>query len=342
MKKQIIGIGDIHLRSKGFYRLGISRFFNWIDKTLPSSEKEFTEILLAGDVLNKVTMLPEAAGLAVKLLKLLKTKASKVYIILGNHDYGLSNYKVISAKKFLCEEDNVVVIDTLCEYTTDLGFKLLCLPWCYGMKHSDVDAYVAQLPQDASYDVCTAHWELESCMGSDFINLKTNAKAFMCGHIHSHKVNPYYLGSVLPNSIAEQKDDDPSILRYFIRGDNGYSVKDVEIPSFVHIETVTIGNLGDIAQYTGHPDIFYKIIHPKTIAGRDIKSQARISGVLVYETEKLETETTKKEIKDVDDVPEYRVQTHKDILNSCKEKLQLDQDTYDLCMRTIEIVDQAS
>ena len=106
--------------------------------------------------------------------------------------------------------------------------------------------------------------------------------------------------------------------------------------------TVTIGNLGDIAQYTGHPDIFYKIIHPKTIAGRDIKSQARISGVLVYETEKLEAETTKKEIKDVDDVPEYRVQTHKDILNSCKEKLQLDQDTYDLCMRTIEIVDQAS
>src|SRR5574344_572623 len=124
MTKALIGIGDIHLRSKNYYKTGLKAFLDWFNKTFPDERREETEIVIAGDVLNKVAMLPFVAASTVNLFETLHKKAKNVYVILGNHDYGMSKYKVINTKDFL-EKEGAIVIDTLCEYTTELGFKLL-------------------------------------------------------------------------------------------------------------------------------------------------------------------------------------------------------------------------
>lgn len=329
---RIIGIGDIHLRSKSYYKVGFNQFLNWIDTTLKNEDKSSTEILIAGDILDKVTILPYAAALTVDFFRMLKQKAENVYVILGNHDYGLSEYKVINTKSFL-EKNGVTVIDQLCEYTTQLGFKLLCLPWTYGSRHKDVNEFLKE--HTGSYDVCTAHWELESLYGSDFVDLSNvQSKTFMCGHIHSHKVNPMYLGSILPNNIEELKTKDPSVLR--VLSQDG-KVEDINIPDFVKLATFTIKDLTDLNQLSKDPDVFYKVYHPKTISSRDIIAQAKILGLKVYGTEK-DREELSIDFKSIDDVQEYKVQSHEDILNSCRERMQLTDEVYNLCLQTITAV----
>lgn len=338
MIKTLIGIGDVHLRSKKFYKVGFKAFLDWFDKKFPDSEKETTEILLAGDVLNKVSMLPYVAASTVDLFKVLHKKAKNIYIILGNHDYGLSKYKVISTKDFL-EREGAIVIDDFCEYRTELGFNLLCLPWKYGATHAKVNAFLNNLDLSKSYDVCTAHWELESLYGSDFVDLsKVNAKTFMCGHIHSHKVNPKYLGSILPNSIAETKDYDKSIVRALSMNESGEKWKEheLEIPNFLQLRTVTIKSLADIIGLSKEENCFYKILHPKTIPAKDVANQTRLSGINLYGTGVVEEEKPEIDLqKDLENIKEYSVQSHLDILELYKDSLQLDNNLLNLCLQAI-------
>ena len=53
MIKALVGIGDIHLRKKDFFEVGIEKFEKWFDETFPNEAKENTEIILAGDIFDK-------------------------------------------------------------------------------------------------------------------------------------------------------------------------------------------------------------------------------------------------------------------------------------------------
>lgn len=341
MIKTLIGIGDIHLRNKNFYRVGFKAFLDWFDKKFPDEARDSTEILLAGDVLNKVSMLPLVAASTVELFEVFHKKAKTVYVILGNHDYGLSKYKVISTKDFL-EKEGAVVIEDFCEYKTKLGFNVLCLPWKYGASHAKVNAFIDSCDLSKEYDACTAHWELESLYGSDFVDLsKVKAKTFMCGHIHSHKVNPKYLGSILPNSIAETKDSDKSIIRALSMSETGDKWKEheLEIPNFLQLKTTTIQNLTDISHLSKEENCFYKILHPKTIATKDITAQAKLSEVNVYGTSVLEEEKAEINLKaDLESIKEYTTQSHLDIINLYKDSLQIDNNLLGLCLQAIQEV----
>jgi hypothetical protein len=338
--RTLVGIGDIHLRNKSFYKMGLKSFLTWLDKTLPDDKRDSTEILLAGDILNKVNMLPFAAASTVTLMELLHRKASTVYVILGNHDYGLSKYKVINTKPFL-EKNGVVVIDQLCEYTTKLGFSLLCLPWCYGVSHDQVNKFIQSTISGKHYNVCTAHWELESCYGSNFVDVNNvPADAFMCGHIHSHKYNNKYLGSILPNSIAEAKDNDQSVLRFFTKTDDDKKVvSDITIPNFLSLRQVEIKQLSDLKELDSGLEVFYKIIYPAELTNNDIINQAKLCGIKVYETQQADVENVDLgNVSNLGQVSEYVVQTHLDILKNYKDVLKIDDSVYNLCVQAIQTV----
>ena len=114
-------------------------------------------------------------------------------------------------------------------------------------------------------------------------------------------------------------------------------VEDINIPDFVKLATFTIKDLTDLNQLSKDSDIFYKVYHPKTISSRDIIAQAKVLGLKVYGTEK-DREELSIDFKSIDDVQEYKVQSHEDILNSCRERMQLTDEVYNLCLQTITAV----
>lgn len=339
MIKSLIGLGDVHLRNEDFYMTGLKGFSEWFDKKFPDSGKDSTELVLAGDVLNKVLMLPRVGASAIDLFALLHRKASTVYVVLGNHDYGLNKYKVINIKPFL-EKENIIVIDDLCEYTTKLGFELLCLPWKYGATHTHVNSFIANL-SPKEYDACIAHWELESLYGSDFVDLsKVNAKSFMCGHIHQHSVNSKYLGSILPNNIEEKKDTDPSIVRVLVKDSESGKFKnyDIDIPSFLQLRSIKIDSLTDLNSLEKGENIFYKIFYTKTLSIKDVKDQAKILGINIYSVEATVDKKSDTDLKnDLENIKEYVAQSHEDLLKLYAEKLGLDSNLINLCTQAIQV-----
>ena len=339
MSIKLIGLGDVHLRNKAFYRAGFKGFLDWFDKTIPDEHCESTEILLAGDFLNKISMLPRVGAESVRFTSILKRKASTVYCILGNHDYGTSGYKVINIKDFL-EELGIVVIDDFCEYTTKLGFNILCLPWRYGCTHAQVNKYLKSLDlEHTEYDACSAHWELESMFGSDFVDLSpVNAKAFMCGHIHSHKCNPKYLGSILPNQIEEVKDNDPSVVRILVKDlkNNECKNHEFQIPNFISIKKVTINSLADIQNLQADSNCFYKVYHPTTLSEKDIKNRMKILNIQLYGFDEVDAEVNEDVKIEFGEIEEYKTQSHQDILNKLQEVLKLDNRVLTACNQAIQ------
>lgn len=335
---QLIGIGDIHLRDSDFYTVGFSNFLKWFKQTIPDSFKDSTEIILAGDVLNKITMSPIVGSLAIQLFSTLHQKASTVYVILGNHDYGLNKYKVVNVKDFL-EGLGAVVIDDLCEFQTKLGFNLLCLPWKYNCTHSQVNNFLQKLDvKNKQYDVCTAHWELESLFGSDFVDLQNvNATSYMCGHIHSHKSNPKYLGSILPNSISELKKNDASVVKILTKDQETGVCKNNEfaIPSFIDIERVLITDLTDLQKLQSRLDLFYEIIHDDTISKKDIKNQMKLLNLQIYGLKRRQDVELSVEFN-LDDISEYKTQSHSVILEKLQDDLQLEPVVISACQRAIQ------
>ena len=343
MKKILVGLGDAHLRNRAFYKKGLKDFIEWIDKTLPDSKKEDTEIVLAGDVLHRIYMLPLVSALALDLFAVLHKKAATIYAILGNHDYGLNKYKVESSQVFL-EKLGVVVINKFCDYTTKNGFNLCCLPWVYGSSHAKVQKYIEENTKGKSYDVLVAHWELESVAGSPCIDISSiDTKAYFCGHIHSHDTNPQYLGSILPNSVAENKDYDHSVIRLLAKDTETGNVKQAEItiPSFLTLKKQEIQSLTELKNLEVNENVFYKILHPPIIDGKDVYVQARLLGLHVYKTEIIredEESMISGEFKELSIDKKYTSQNPKDILTAYKDKLGLTDEEYTDCCQIIDEV----
>ena len=343
MKKILVGIGDAHLRNRAFYKKGLKDFINWIDQILPDSKKEDTEIILAGDILHRVYMLPLVSALALDLFEILHRKASTVYAILGNHDYGLNKYKVVNSQVLL-ERMGVVVINKFCDYITKNGFNLCCLPWVYGSSHAKVQKYIEENTKGKSYDALVTHWELESVAGSPYIDISSiDTKAYFCGHIHSHDTNPQYLGSILPNSVAENKDYDHSVIRLLAKDMDTGNVKQAEmtIPSFLTLKKCTIQSLTDLKNLEVNENVFYKICHSPIINDHDVYVQARLLGLHVYKTEPIredEEAFEPGEFKELSIDKKYTSQDPKDILTAYKDKLGLTDEEYTDCLQIIEEV----
>ena len=338
----LLEIGDIHCRKSSFYSEGIKSFEEWFDKKFSDSARESTEIVIAGDFMHSIMFLPTAAAEACNLVNLFKRKASTIYVIPGNHDYGLSSYKVESSTPFL-RELGVEVITEFCEYETKLGFKLLCDPWEFKKTHKQVSAQL-EAAQDKEFDSVVTHWELEPMPNSsEFIDVtKLNTKTFACGHIHAHKQNPKYLGSILPNSISENKDEDQSVIRALVMDTENrsrFKVTDIDIPSFITLEKVTISTLSDIGKLPVNPKIFYKITYDGDIIhASDIRNQAKLYGIHVYKLDPIKKVSEEQELEEnsifaKDKLGSY---TPVDILQFCKDQLDVTEEEYEWCLQFLK------
>jgi DNA repair exonuclease SbcCD nuclease subunit len=335
--KVLGGIGDIHLRKKNFFEVGFKKFTNWLDETFPDEMRENTEIFLAGDVFDKTTLLPDVAAMAVELSNLLFKKAKTVYVILGNHDYGLHKYKIVNTKKFL-QELHFTVIDDLSVITTNLGFKVLCLPWVYGATFKKINEFISTV-EDQQFDAVLSHWELESMFGNnEFVDVsKINATSFMAGHIHSHSQNPKYLGSILPNSVAEGKEFNNSVVKMLCKDFEKGKAKErqVAIPSFVSIKEVHIKNIEELDLLEKDPAIFYKIMYKGEILEKSIKTKADLLGINIYSTEKLREEGEMGNVQKIE-VEEYKVTTSEDLIKLYKETLNISDEEMSACIQVVK------
>lgn len=255
----MLHLGDIHSKYAPYYNYGIDKFTKWLDATLPDAGKENTEIILAGDMLDKVMGESAHTSAMAPIVEVLKRKTKYIYAILGNHDYGIKSLNRISNTEFL-ESLGIIVIKDLCEYTTRLGFHLLCLPWTPYHTFNQVNDFVRE-HTTKQYDSVVAHWEIKPLFTDDFVdisNVKSLCKAV--GHIHTKTNDPCYIGSVLPNASSEMKYEDRlSVIRSLIKTDTGSRVVDIKIPSFVTIQFTTIKKFEDLKTLESREDLFYKI-----------------------------------------------------------------------------------
>ena len=340
MIKALLEIGDLHLRKKDFFEVGFKKFSEWFDNTFPDEARENTEIILAGDVFDKIALLPSVAAMAVELSNLLFKKAKTVYAILGNHDYGLHKYRIENTKGLL-EELHFTVIDELSVVTTKLGFKILCLPWIYGSSFKKVNAFIKE-HENEEYDVLCSHWELEPMFGNkeDFIDISNlKVKSYACGHIHSHNQNPKYLGSILPNSIAEGKEFNNSVVKMFCKDfESGKSKeRQIDIPSFISIKEIQLKNLEELSSLVRDPAVFYKIFFREGITERSIVTQANLLGLNIYSLEKTHDGEQKAEIQKIE-VKEYSVVGPWDLIKLYKEPLGITNEEESLCIQIIKSV----
>lgn len=342
--KILMGIGDIHLRDKPFYKKGLNNFLEWFDSKIPDNKRDCTEIILTGDIFDKISLYPETSALAIKFFKTLHKKASTVYSILGNHDYGLTQYHIKNTTPFL-KKLNVQVIEEPCTITTNLGFKLLCLPWAYNFTHAKMNDYIKKNCDQQYYDACISHWEIDSLFGSSCIELNNvQSKVFYCGHIHSHATNPYYLGSILPNNISEIKTEDFSVLRMLVqKDDNNCITKDLPIPSFISIKSTHIHSLTDLENIQNQDStIFFKIYYDPAISLNDIENKSKVLGLQVYSIEpegKEEIEIPSLQEDFLLNKEVYIPKSHTDLLQRYAKQFKLSEKEFELAQKLITEVE---
>ena len=259
MANVLLHLGDIHSKYSPYYNYGINKFIKWLDATLPEAGRESTEIILAGDMLDKVTGESSHASAMAPIVDVLKRKAKYIYAILGNHDYGIRALSRISNTEFL-ESLGIIVIKDLCVYTTKMGFKILCLPWTPYCTYNQVNDFVKE-HLDEDFDSVVAHWEIKPLFTDNFIDIsKVKSTCKAVGHIHTKTNDPCYIGSVLPNSSSEMKyENSLSVIRSLVKTDKGSNVFDIKIPSFVTIQLAAIKNFEDLKSLVSREDLFYKI-----------------------------------------------------------------------------------
>lgn len=338
----LLGLGDPHCRKETWYKYGIKKIIEWMDKEVfpPKLPRDRVEVLITGDSLDDVLMDPKDSAAAVEFFNYLTSKASTVYAILGNHDYGLEDYKIIDASPFL-ESLGVTVIKEVGPMVTNLGFKLFNIPWVPKTKHNEINELLKSYTNN-EYDVVTSHWELEkSIMSEHFVDVHSlKAKAYMCGHIHQHSFNPDYLGSLLPNNISEVKDKNPSVIRMLFTqdGNSEYILKDFPIPSVVHIVQKEITSVNDLDQFELKEDTFYKIEIDSSLDKRLVRLKAKNLGIQVYDIEKI------KKAKAVDGVSTalegeklLKPKTKLEMLKCIQQLLSLSDEDLEVCKQYIEL-----
>ena len=339
--KVLLGFGDPHCRKEYWYKYGIDKLCDWMDVNLFPEKlpKEKVEAIIVGDSLDDVQMVPEDSAAAVKFFRYLTSKCSTVYAILGNHDYGLEDYKIIDSAAFL-ESLGVVVIKNVGPMVTNLGFKIVNIPWLPKTKHNEINEILKSYTNN-EYDAVTSHWELEkSIMSEQFVDVhQLNAKAYLCGHIHQHSFNPDYLGSLLPNNILESKDTNPSIVRMLYKSDEDDSVitKDIPIPSVIHIVEKEITSVNDLDLFERKEDVFYKIMIDSSLDKRLVKVKAKNLGIQVYALDKIKKVKSVETDNPTTDNKLLKPKTKLEMLKCIQQLLSLSDEDLEVCKQYIEL-----
>lgn len=242
--KQIL-FGDVHFSSINNWNFQAGeRFIEWFEKT-DFGNKDEIEMFFAGDISERDVNPGNVVDQMWRLFSLASSKAKSVHVVCGNHDKKLYHDIEQHSLKFLSRLPNVFVYEKETELVTDNGCKVLILPWqaksAEGITLHDYYNNLLDTYKDKKFDIVVGHWNIKETSGpawtQDGVDIsKINANCFAIGHIHL-RLRDEYLGSVFPNSIAEQNDSYPRGYKVYENGKESFE----RIPCFLRYVTLKLG-----------------------------------------------------------------------------------------------------
>lgn len=242
---KICSFGDVHFSSINQWNSEAGEnFIDWFDKE-DFGPKDETELVFVGDIAERDTNPGDVIDQMYRLFNLASKKAKHVYVCMGNHDKKLYHDKEQHSLKFLSNFPNITVYETETAITTENGYKVLMLPWQRMVDGITLhDYYNTSLPKeltDTEYDLVVGHWNIKEEKGLQWMQegvdlKKFKTKSFAIGHIHL-RTRDEYVGSVFPNSVAEQNDCYPRGYKVYENGKESF----VEMPRFLKYVTIKYG-----------------------------------------------------------------------------------------------------
>lgn len=295
----IIAFGDLHLSNSRPWSKTVSEdTVNYIINH-PDNVPENSMILL-GDLTDKSSVDGEVTELLSTLFYGIRCK--ELHICLGNHDGEIKNNELTYTYKFASTlqdlSTKVFIYTDMTEVTID-GKKCLFLPHKFPTENTSNKDYenIPEPIRSNFYDIIITHLMDSRCLFPsperlDYSYLKT--KFWLQGHIHSGDKSLGYLGSVVPNSVAET--DFP---RYYAKIDAIIQFEDIprnileykelvypELPTRCKAKTVvwTVKNAQDpdlVRTFYKRPDMYIR----QCVYSADIDSQ-EFSSLVVDELNK--------------------------------------------------------
>lgn len=219
-------VGDPHLRTDC---LDICELFcNQIKEIIMDNKYDYAIIL--GDVLhNHEKINTTVLNMAVNLFEFI-SKKTKLYVIVGNHDY-INNSQFLTSNHWMnCLNgyENIHIVDNVVKVIHDQHKFVLC-PYVPNGRLEDA---LNNIDNWKNVDIVFAHQELRS------VKLNTNGRisttgdiwyknypTIISGHIH-HKQkidNIIYTGSSLPTSFSDS--DKKYVLHFTLNNDENYVEK---------------------------------------------------------------------------------------------------------------------
>jgi DNA repair exonuclease SbcCD nuclease subunit len=243
---KVICFGDVHFSSINTwnYKAG-EHFIKWFEQENFGNKDEI-EMIFVGDIAERDVNPGNVVDQMWRLFESASHKAKSVYVVCGNHDKKLYHDIEQHSLKFLTNLPNVHVFEKETELVTENGYKVLVLPWqaksSEGITLHDYYNKLSENYKDKTYDIITGHWNIKETTGPawaqdgvDLTNL--HAKCYAIGHIHL-RIRDEYIGSIFPNSIAEQNDSYPRGYKIYENGQESFKL----MPRFLKYVTLKLGD----------------------------------------------------------------------------------------------------
>lgn len=243
---KVICFGDVHFSSINTwnYKAG-EHFIKWFEQENFGNKDEI-EMIFVGDIAERDVNPGNVVDQMWRLFESASHKAKSVYVVCGNHDKKLYHDIEQHSLKFLTNLPNVHVFEKETELVTENGYKILVLPWqaksSEGITLHDYYNKLSENYKDKTYDIITGHWNIRETTGPawaqdgvDLTNL--HAKCYAIGHIHL-RIRDEYIGSIFPNSIAEQNDSYPRGYKIYENGQESFKL----MPRFLKYVTLKLGD----------------------------------------------------------------------------------------------------
>lgn len=243
---KVICFGDVHFSSINTwnYKAG-EHFIKWFEQENFGNKDEI-EMIFVGDIAERDVNPGNVVDQMWRLFESASHKAKSVYVVCGNHDKKLYHDIEQHSLKFLTNLPNVHVFEKETELVTENGYKVLVLPWqaksSEGITLHDYYNKLSENYKDKTYDIITGHWNIRETTGPawaqdgvDLTNL--HAKCYAIGHIHL-RIRDEYIGSIFPNSIAEQNDSYPRGYKIYENGEELFKL----MPRFLKYVTLKLGD----------------------------------------------------------------------------------------------------
>jgi len=241
---KLLLIGDCHIQPKTIIDLTFA--FEQIYKII--QEHEIQHIVLCGDELDLHSTVKESSfNFLIEILeKILSFNSTKVYLLVGNHDFKNNNV-FCSNDHFLNpfkKWKNVQVIDvpTIININNN---KIACFPFIpEGRFH---EARIKYLGEDINYNLCLGHQGFTGATldnGMAFTGTDKWLKKYpmmITGHFHSPhqpQENLIYVGSLIP--LKHGEDDPKRILIVTLNSDKALEIGEIEMESGGKYVTILI------------------------------------------------------------------------------------------------------